>query len=39
MRTYTFTAKCKSGAYKTTTFQASGYLDARKQLSQFIENN
>jgi hypothetical protein len=39
MRTYTFTALCKSGTYKTTTFQASGYLDAREKLNQFIENN
>lgn len=39
MRTYTFTALCKSGTYKTTTFTASGYLDARKKLNEFIENN
>ena len=39
MRTYTFTALCKSGEYKTTTFQASGYRNAREQLNQFIENN
>jgi hypothetical protein len=39
MKTYTFTALCKSGAYKTTTFQASGYLNAREKLTQFIANN
>jgi len=39
MRTYKFTALCKSGETKTTTFQASGYLEARKKLQEFIENN
>lgn len=39
MRTYTFTALCKSGERKTTTFQASGYLEARKKLQEFIDTN
>lgn len=39
MKTYTFTALCKSGQTKTTTFQASGYLEARTKLREFIDNN
>jgi hypothetical protein len=39
MRTYTFTALCKSGITKTTTFQASGFLEARAILKEFIDNN
>lgn len=39
MRTYTFTALCKSGEYKTTTFQAANYREARVLLDEFITNN
>lgn len=39
MRTYTFTALCRSGQEKTTTFEASSYLEARRKLQEFIENN
>lgn len=39
MRTYTFTALCNSGQYKTVTFEASGYREARRMLSEFIANN
>jgi hypothetical protein len=39
MNTYKFTALCKSGEYKTTTFQADNYREARKKLDEFIENN
>ena len=38
-KTYTFTALCKSGSKKTTTFEASSYLEARKKLQEFIDNN
>ena len=38
-RSYTFTALCKSGKEKTTTFEASSYIDARKKLQEFIDNN
>lgn len=38
-RTYTFTALCKSGNNKTTTFEASSYIEARKRLQEFIEAN
>ena len=39
MKTYTFTALCKSGGWKTTTFTANGYKEARKLLDEFIANN
>jgi hypothetical protein len=39
MRTYKFIAKCKSGQVKDVEFQASGYLEARTKLQQFIDNN
>lgn len=39
MNTYTFTAICRSGNTKTTTFQASSYLEARTKLQEFIDNN
>ena len=38
-RTYNFTALCKSGAAKATTFTASSYAEARKKLQEFIEAN
>lgn len=38
-RSYTFTALCKSGVEKTTTFEAISYLEARKKLQEFIDNN
>lgn len=38
-QTYTFTALCKSGEWKTTTFTAENYKAARKILAEFIENN
>lgn len=38
-KSYTFTALCKSGKEKTTTFEATSYLDARKKLQEFINNN
>lgn len=38
-RTYNFTALCKSGSTKSTTFTASSYTDARKKLQDFIEAN
>ena len=38
-RTYTFNALCKSGEYKSTTFTASSYREARKKLQEFIESN
>lgn len=39
MRTYTFTAECKSGIVKTFTFDAAGYLAARQQLNTLIDAN
>lgn len=39
MYTYTFTAQCASGEWKTTTFQAAGYREARRMLNEFIRNN
>lgn len=38
-QSYTFTAKCKSGEWKTTTFTAASYREARQKLSEFIEKN
>lgn len=38
-RTYNFTALCKSGASKSTTFTATSYTEARKKLQEFIEAN
>ena len=38
-RTYNFTALCKSGASKSTTFTAATYTEARKKLQEFIEAN
>ena len=38
-RSYTFTSQCKSGATKTTTFEAASYNEARAKLQQFIDNN
>lgn len=38
-RTYNFTALCKSGASKSTTFTAASYSEARKKLQEFIEAN
>ena len=38
-RSYTFTSQCKSGATKTTTFEAAHYNEARAKLQQFIDNN
>lgn len=39
MKNYTFIAQCRSGQVKTTTFQASSYLEARTKLQEFIDNN
>lgn len=39
MRTYKFTAQCKSGEWKTTEFEAENYSAARKKLQEFIESN
>ena len=39
MRNYKFTAKCKSGEWKTFEFQAENYKDARVKLSELIESN
>jgi len=39
MRTYTFTAQCASGQWKTFTFTASGYREARTKLTEHIESN
>jgi len=38
-RSYTFTALCKSGQEKTTTFEATSYQEARQELQEFIDNN
>lgn len=38
-RSYTFTALCKSGKEKTTTFEAANFTEARKKLREFIEAN
>ena len=38
-RSYTFTAQCASGQWKTFTFNATGYKDARKKLDEYIANN
>jgi hypothetical protein len=39
MNTYKFTAKCKSGEWKTFEFEAKNYKEARNKLSQLIEEN
>lgn len=39
MKTYKFTAQCRSGQTKTFEFQANGYLEARKKLQEYIDNN
>ena len=38
-REYTFTAVCRSGEEKTTTFFASSYREARTLLEEFITYN
>ena len=38
-RTYNFTALCKSGSSKSTTFTATSYSEARKKLQEFIDAN
>ena len=38
-RTYNFTAQCRSGQQKSTTFTASNYSEARQKLQEFIDNN
>ena len=38
-RSYTFTALCKSGSSKSTTFTAASYNEARKKLQEFIDAN
>lgn len=38
-RSYTFTALCKSGAQKETSFTATSYSEARKKLQEFIDAN
>ena len=38
-RTYNFTAQCKSGSSKSTTFTATSYSEARKKLQEFIDAN
>lgn len=39
MKTYKFTALCKSGEWKAVEFQAASYKEARKLLDEFIANN
>lgn len=39
MRTYKFTALCKSGLTKTFEFEALNYIEARKKLIELIDNN
>lgn len=38
-RTYTFTAKCASGQWKTFTFQKPDFRSARTELETLIKNN
>lgn len=38
-RSYTFTALCKSGTTKSTTFDAANYNEARAKLADFIDKN
>ena len=39
MKTYKFTAQCRSGAWKTFEFTAENYQAARIRLSELIEAN
>ena len=39
MRTYKFTAQCRSGEWKTFEFEAESYKAARIRLSELIEAN
>ena len=39
MRTYTFTAQCRSGQVKTFTFEAANFTAARKELERLIQEN
>lgn len=39
MRTYKFTAECKSGVTKTFEFEATNFREARKILDKLISEN
>lgn len=39
INTYNFTATCKSGQKKSTTFTAANYNEARAKLQEFVDNN
>lgn len=39
MKTYKFTALCKSGQVKTFEFEAENFREARKKLQELIDSN